>query len=67
MNIALLNLSFGSRDEHIEAIKNLRQAAKNYSVVVGKNFPLAIAARLPGRKIRTGNISDVRKVKFIKA
>ncbi|XP_013138816.1 PREDICTED: pyruvate kinase-like isoform X2 [Papilio polytes] len=58
MNIALLNLSFGSRDEHIEAIKNLRQAAKNYSVVVGKNFPLAIAARLPGRKIRTGNISD---------
>ncbi|KPI91277.1 Pyruvate kinase [Papilio xuthus] len=58
MNIALLNLSFGTRDDHIDTIKNLRQAAKNYSVVVGKNFPLGIAARLPGRKIRTGYISD---------
>ncbi|CAK1599006.1 unnamed protein product [Parnassius mnemosyne] len=58
MNIALLNLSFGTREEHIETIKTLRQAAKNYSVVVGKNYPLAIAARLPGRKMRTGNISD---------
>ncbi|XP_068631426.1 pyruvate kinase-like [Battus philenor] len=58
MNIALLNLSFDTRDEHIEMIKSLRQAAKNYSVAVGKNFPLAIGARLPGRKIRTGYIHD---------
>ncbi|CAH2071024.1 unnamed protein product, partial [Iphiclides podalirius] len=58
MNVALLNLSFGTREEHIDTIKMLRQAAKEYSAAVGKNFPLAIAARLPGRKIRTGNIAD---------
>ncbi|CAG5041507.1 unnamed protein product [Parnassius apollo] len=61
MNVALLNLTFGTKEEHIETIKMLRQAAKNYSVVVGKNYPLAIAARLVGRKIRTGNISDTNE------
>ncbi|CAH2071020.1 unnamed protein product, partial [Iphiclides podalirius] len=59
MNVALLNLSFGTQKEHVETIKMLRKAAKEYSVTVGKHFPLAIAARLPGRKIRTGCISDV--------
>ncbi|CAH2243261.1 pyruvate kinase-like isoform X2 [Pararge aegeria] len=58
MNIALLNLSFGPLEEHVETIKLLRQAAKNYSARIGKNYPLAIAARLPGKKIRTGYISD---------
>ncbi|XP_072939865.1 uncharacterized protein [Epargyreus clarus] len=58
MNVALLNLSFGSREEHIETIKMLRQAAKNYSIIVGRNYPLAIAASLGGRKIRTGKIAD---------
>ncbi|XP_045446853.1 pyruvate kinase-like [Melitaea cinxia] len=58
MNIALLNLCFGTKDEHIETIKTLRQAAKNYSIKMGKVYPLAIAARLPGRKIRTGSIAD---------
>lgn len=62
MNIALLNLSFDTQEEHIGMIKMLRRAAKEYSVTVGKNYPLAIAARLPGRKIRTGYISDVRTV-----
>ncbi|XP_045766171.1 pyruvate kinase-like [Maniola jurtina] len=59
MNIALLNLSFGTLEEHEETIKLLRQAAKNYSANIGKIFPLAIAASLPGKKIRTGSISDV--------
>ncbi|XP_034829789.1 pyruvate kinase-like [Maniola hyperantus] len=59
MNIALLNLSFGTLEEHEETIKLLRQAAKNYSARIGKNYPLAIAASLPGKKIRTGFISDV--------
>lgn len=59
MNIALLNMSFGSREEHIETIKMLRQAAKNFSINMGRNYPLAIAAQLPGRKIRTGRIADV--------
>ncbi|XP_045494092.1 pyruvate kinase-like [Colias croceus] len=58
MNIALLNLNFGTKEEHIETIKMLRQAAKNYSIQMGRNYPLAIAARLPGRKIRTGTIAD---------
>ncbi|XP_073942409.1 pyruvate kinase-like isoform X1 [Choristoneura fumiferana] len=58
MNIALLNMSFGPRDEHIENIKTLRQAAKNYGMKMGRIYPLAIAARLSGRKIRTGRIAD---------
>ncbi|KAG6441421.1 hypothetical protein O3G_MSEX001802 [Manduca sexta] len=58
MNIALLNLSFGTRDEHVEMIKLLRQAAKNISVAMGRSYPLAIGARLSGRKIRTGRIAD---------
>lgn len=62
MNIAFLNMSFGSRDEHIESIKMLRQAATNYSTTAGKVYPLAIAIRLTGRKIRTGRIADVRIV-----
>ncbi|XP_048006878.1 pyruvate kinase-like [Leguminivora glycinivorella] len=58
MNIALLNFSFGSVEEHIEMIKTIRQAAKNYSVKVEKLYPLAIAGRLTGKKIRTGRIAD---------
>ncbi|XP_004922942.1 pyruvate kinase isoform X1 [Bombyx mori] len=58
MNIAMLNMSYGTREEHIEMIKLLRQAAKNFSVNMGKNYPLAIAARLAGKKIRTGSIAD---------
>lgn len=59
MNIAILNLTFGSRDEHIEAIRMLREASKNVGTKMGRNYPLAIAARLAGRKIRTGRIADV--------
>ena len=64
MNIALLNFSFGNQEEHIETIKMLRQAAKNYSMRVEKNFPLGIAGMLKGKKIRTGCISDVIFVLF---
>lgn len=59
MNVALLNLTFGVTEDHIEMIKMLRQAAKNFSVNMGKNYPIAIGARLPGRKIRTGKIAEV--------
>lgn len=59
MNIALLNLTFGVKEDHIDMIKKLRHAAKDFSVNMGKNYPLAIAAKLPGRKIRTGKIADV--------
>lgn len=59
MNVALLTMSFGTREEHIDTIKMLRQAAKNYSIKMGRNYPLAIACRLAGRKIRTGRIAEV--------
>ncbi|RVE43528.1 hypothetical protein evm_011813 [Chilo suppressalis] len=58
MNIALLNMSYGTREEHMQTIKMLRQAATNFSVNMGRNYPLAIAIQLPGRKIRTGRIAD---------
>ncbi|KAJ0178690.1 hypothetical protein K1T71_005465 [Dendrolimus kikuchii] len=58
MNIAMLNLSYDTREENAETIKTLKQAAKNISVVMGRSYPLAIGARLPGRKIRTGKIAE---------
>ncbi|CAH0725228.1 unnamed protein product, partial [Brenthis ino] len=58
MNIALLNLSFGNREVLVETIKMLREAAKNLSIKLEKNYPLAIAAKLPGKKIRTGCIAE---------
>ncbi|XP_041970534.1 pyruvate kinase-like [Aricia agestis] len=56
MNIALINFVFGKLDEHIETIKNIREATKNYSRSVGRTCPLAIAGMLYGKKIRTGTI-----------
>lgn len=61
MNVALLNMSFDLREDHVEYIKHLRLACKRYSVKMGRQYPLAIAARLTGRKIRTGRIAEVRK------
>ncbi|KAH9640419.1 hypothetical protein HF086_018085 [Spodoptera exigua] len=58
MNIALLNMNFGPREEHTECIKMLRIAAKNYSIKMGKNYPMSIAMRLSGRKIRTGRLAE---------
>ncbi|KAJ2951984.1 hypothetical protein O0L34_g4247 [Tuta absoluta] len=58
MNIALINVTFGNREEHIETIKMLRQAAKNFSSKKERNYPCAIALRLAGRKIRTGRIAE---------
>lgn len=59
MNIAYVNMAFGSREENREIIKMLREAAKNFSITVGKTYPLAIAMRLSGQKIRTGRIIEV--------
>ncbi|KAL4706468.1 hypothetical protein ACJJTC_003040 [Scirpophaga incertulas] len=58
MNIAVVNLSFGLREDHVDTIKMLKEAAKNVSVVMRRNYPLAIAIQLPGRKIRTGLIAE---------
>jgi pyruvate kinase len=59
MNVALINMSFGNREEHIQTIKMLKLAAKNVSVTMGRCYPLAIAIQLPGRKVRTGRIAEV--------
>ena len=59
MNIAMLNMNFGSRDDHIEAIRLCREASKNFSIKMGRNYPLGISMILSGRKIRTGRIADV--------
>ncbi|KAI5646601.1 pyruvate kinase, barrel domain-containing protein [Phthorimaea operculella] len=58
MNIAVINVTFGNREEHIETIKMVRQAAKNFSSRKERNYPIAIALRLSGRKIRTGRIAE---------
>lgn len=59
MNIALINMTFGNKEEHIEIIKMLRQASKNYSMRKNRIYPLAIAIMLTGKKMRTGKIGEV--------
>ncbi|MBX2813296.1 MAG: pyruvate kinase [Myxococcales bacterium] len=51
MDVARLNLSFGTVDEHLERIANLRTLAASM-----KSRPVAIMADLPGRKIRVRNL-----------
>ncbi|KAJ8727532.1 hypothetical protein PYW07_001651 [Mythimna separata] len=58
MNIAMLNMNFGEREDHVEAIKLARAASRNFSIKMGRSYPLGIAMRISGRKIRTGRIAD---------
>jgi pyruvate kinase len=50
MNVARLNLSHGSHDEHKKAIDNIRSSARK------KGSPVAILLDLQGLKIRVGNL-----------
>ena len=50
MDVARINFSHGTHDEHAERIKTLRRAAKK------ANLPLAIMQDLPGPKNRTGKL-----------
>jgi pyruvate kinase len=52
MDVARLNFSHGTHDDHQAAVHNLREAAE----VVGK--PLSILADLQGPKIRLGEFAD---------
>jgi pyruvate kinase len=50
MNVARLNFSHGTHEEHLETIKNLKRAREE------KNVPLAIMLDTHGPKIRVGNL-----------
>jgi len=52
MNVARLNFSHGTHDEHLQRIHALRRLADD------KNVPLAILQDLSGPKIRTGAMMD---------
>src|SRR4051794_35565172 len=51
VNVARLNMSHGSHEEHAERYRALRAAAK------AKDVPLAILADLQGPKIRLGTFA----------
>jgi pyruvate kinase len=52
MDVARLNLSHGSHDEHLEMIRNVREAATSVGQEIG------ILLDLQGPKIRIGKMSD---------
>ncbi len=52
MNVARLNFSHGSHDEHANHIRNIREAANRLGT------PVAILQDLPGPKIRTGRLKS---------
>ena len=51
MNVARLNLSHGTYEEHAAYIDAIRNASENL------NIPVALLIDLPGTKYRTGNLS----------
>ncbi len=59
MDVARLNFSHGTHDEHARRIEMLREAARR----AGR--PLAILQDLQGPKIRTGKLIDGRPVQLI--
>ncbi len=52
MNVARLNLSHGTHDQHTSYIRTVRETASNLKV------PIAILQDLPGPKIRTGKLRE---------
>lgn len=65
MNVGRLNFSHGSHEYHANTIKNLREAAENYSKKIGLYCPLAIALDTKGPEIRTGLLEGVSVLKIV--
>ncbi len=52
MNVARLNFSHGTKDEHAQRIRDIRQIERDLGV------PIAVLQDLPGPKIRTGDMAE---------
>lgn len=61
MNIARINLALNHEDleYHAQIVKNIRQAAENYSKILGVPYPISIACNTIGTEIRTGYLEGV--------
>jgi pyruvate kinase len=59
MNVARLNFSHGTYEEHGEVIKNIRSLSRTM------NRPIGILLDLQGPKIRTGTLKDGKPVNLI--
>lgn len=59
MDVARLNMSHGSHEEHQEAFHNLRSLAQETKI------PLAILLDLQGPKIRTGELPDEQEIELV--
>lgn len=58
MNIARLNFTHGSHDNHTQTIRNIREAGMSYYERTGYENPLAIALDTCGPDTRTGFIDE---------
>lgn len=59
MTLALIPLSLGVRQEHIDTVANLRTANTAFSHTLGRVYPLAIAVQTKGPGLRIGGLKKV--------
>ncbi len=59
MDVARLNFSHGTHEDHARTIKRLREASARLSK------PIGILADLQGPKIRTGTLKDKKPVQLV--
>lgn len=59
MTLALVPLSLGVRQEHIDTVSNLRTANTALSHTLGRVYPLAIAVQTRGPGLRIGGLKKV--------
>lgn len=59
MSIAVVPLSVGQRQDHIDTISNIRMANTTYDQIRKVVYPLAIAVQLKGPGLRIGGLYKV--------